>query len=218
MAADFTYCFYMIQVLRRGFNLDDNFKKPGSNCFKVPEGFSTIEPKVTSASDPRYVKGYTDIPNKGFNTIGYAPATDVVLCYKTYTEMAQQAADSRIYGGIHIKPDNDDGLKLGRYIGNKVWDKIMSLKRTATATGAVAAAAVDGPGTTGEEAVAPTEPIEAVTPTEPIEAGPSQSTVAVSDAVLPTGAVADSTGPDATAAVGGGFAASDDVAATPGSP
>jgi len=199
------------QVLKRGFDLDDNFKRPGSNCFKVPEGFSLIEPKVTSTSDPRYVKGYTDVPNKGFNTIGYAPATDIVLCYKTYTEMAQQAADSRIYGGIHIKPDNDDGLKVGRYIGNKVWDKIMSLKRTttATATAAVAAAAVDGLGTTGSEPVAPT--------TEATEAGPSHNTVAVSDAALPTGTVADTASPDDTAE-SGGPAASDDVAATPGSP
>ena len=37
-----------------------------------------------------------------------------------YDDAAEQAAVSRIYGGIHIKIDNDDGLILGKRIGGSV--------------------------------------------------------------------------------------------------
>lgn len=39
---------------------------------------------------------------------------------QTYEEAAQQAAASRMYGGIHIRIDNEDGLKLGTRIGENV--------------------------------------------------------------------------------------------------
>lgn len=33
-------------------------------------------------------------------------------------------ADSRLYGGVHFRSANDDGLKLGRLVGAKVFDRI----------------------------------------------------------------------------------------------
>ena len=42
------------------------------------------------------------------------------MCLQTYDEAARQAAVSRIYGGIHISIDNDDGLRLGKRIGETV--------------------------------------------------------------------------------------------------
>jgi hypothetical protein len=44
----------------------------------------------------------------------------IVTCLQTYEEAAQQAAVSRLYGGIHISIDNDDGLRLGRRLGENV--------------------------------------------------------------------------------------------------
>lgn len=76
-----------------------------------------------------HVAGFTDVPNRGPGTVGYVPATDVVLCFNMYSDMARQAADSRIYGGIHIAADNDDGLTLGSAIGQVVWAKVSSLSR-----------------------------------------------------------------------------------------
>ena len=37
-------------------------------------------------------------------------------------EMANDAAMSRLYGGIHFKSDDDDGLQLGRTVGDLVID------------------------------------------------------------------------------------------------
>jgi hypothetical protein len=38
--------------------------------------------------------------------------------------MAQQAADSRLYGGIHFRSDNEEGLRLGRRVGRMVLDAL----------------------------------------------------------------------------------------------
>lgn len=37
-----------------------------------------------------------------------------------YDQAAKQAALSRLYGGIHISIDNDDGLILGKRLGETV--------------------------------------------------------------------------------------------------
>ena len=47
-------------------------------------------------------------------------AHHVDLMLQTYEEAARQAAVSRLYGGIHIKVDNTDGLKLGTAVGANV--------------------------------------------------------------------------------------------------
>jgi hypothetical protein len=39
---------------------------------------------------------------------------------QTFEEAARQAAVSRVYGGIHIPIDNNDGLKLGTRLGENV--------------------------------------------------------------------------------------------------
>lgn len=36
---------------------------------------------------------------------------------------AEEAAMSRLYGGIHYRSDNDEGLKLGRAIGRRVVER-----------------------------------------------------------------------------------------------
>lgn len=37
-------------------------------------------------------------------------------------ELAEECAQSRLYAGVHYKVDNDEGLRLGRYIGQVVVD------------------------------------------------------------------------------------------------
>jgi hypothetical protein len=111
----------LLQQALRSFrsSFSQTMSKPQYNCYRIPAGFSKIEPRLNS-SQPGYIAGYTDRPNTGPNTIGYSPATDIVTCWGSYSEAAQQAADSRLYGGIHINLDNSDGLKLGRRIGQHV--------------------------------------------------------------------------------------------------
>lgn len=59
--------------------------------------------------------------------------------YKSLTAAATEVGDSRLYAGLHFPSANADGLKLGRLVGGKVFDKI-------TPKGFVAVRSSDGKG------------------------------------------------------------------------
>jgi len=44
----------------------------------------------------------------------------VVHSFNSFSEAADEAGISRIYGGIHFQSGNEDGLTLGRAVGNYV--------------------------------------------------------------------------------------------------
>jgi hypothetical protein len=44
--------------------------------------------------------------------------------FANFTAMAEEAAASRLYGGIHFRFDNDDGLAVGDCVGNKIIDRV----------------------------------------------------------------------------------------------
>jgi hypothetical protein len=49
--------------------------------------------------------------------------TPVTLSFATFTATADAAGISRVLGGYHIQVDNEEGLKLGRKVGQAVWQK-----------------------------------------------------------------------------------------------
>ena len=51
------------------------------------------------------------------------PSADTTISYETFSDAADAAALSRLYGGIHFSEDNITGLKLGRLIGRQAWEK-----------------------------------------------------------------------------------------------
>ena len=54
------------------------------------------------------------------------PDEDIELpVWKTFTAAAEQAGLSRMYGGIHFRRGNEDGLRLGEQVGNQVWEKAL---------------------------------------------------------------------------------------------
>ena len=59
-----------------------------------------------------------------------AGCAEVVLTYFFYSErerlheLAEECAISRLYAGVHFPIDNDEGLRLGRYIGALVVDQL----------------------------------------------------------------------------------------------
>jgi hypothetical protein len=57
---------------------------------------------------------------------GVTPANDLTLTWATFTEAAEEAGISRLYGGIHFNDGNIEGQKMGRKIGLKVWQKAQS--------------------------------------------------------------------------------------------
>ncbi len=62
---------------------------------------------------PSYVSGHATFSGAAGMLLGhFFPAKQ-----KQLNDMAEEAAMSRLYGGIHFRFDNDDGLVLGRQIG-----------------------------------------------------------------------------------------------------
>ncbi len=49
--------------------------------------------------------------------------TDVILHWETFSQAAQEAGESRLYGGIHFYEGNVAGLELGKKVGDVVFDK-----------------------------------------------------------------------------------------------
>lgn len=79
---------------------------------------SQVDPKIKTA---------TGIPNFPSYTSGHATfsgAASEVLSYifpeksQSLNQQAEEAAMSRLYGGIHYRFDNDAGLKCGKHIGS----------------------------------------------------------------------------------------------------
>ena len=49
------------------------------------------------------------------------PTTDVTLQWATYYDAADEAGESRLYGGIHVSPDDGPGRVMGAKIGQAVF-------------------------------------------------------------------------------------------------
>jgi hypothetical protein len=60
---------------------------------------------------------------------GVTPRKPITLRFQTYTDAAEQAGMSRIYGGIHFMDGNLDAQSMGRRIGNRVWQKALTYIR-----------------------------------------------------------------------------------------
>jgi hypothetical protein len=88
-----TFSMAAATVLKSFLGSDDY-----GQCATFPPGWSKVEP-------------------------GFAPAREVVLCWETFTQAAEEAGQSRLYGGIHFRQGNEEGLMLGRKVGEQVWEK-----------------------------------------------------------------------------------------------
>ncbi|MER3413620.1 MAG: PA-phosphatase [Armatimonadota bacterium] len=81
--------------------------------------------KRPSQADPNITTpiGLPNFPSYTSGHSGFSGAAATVLAYifpdqaETLNAMAEEAAISRLYGGIHYRFDNEDGLKQGRQIG-----------------------------------------------------------------------------------------------------
>jgi hypothetical protein len=52
---------------------------------------------------------------------GFAPASDVTLTWRTFSDAADQAGASRRLGGIHFRDADLEGRRLGRRVGAQAW-------------------------------------------------------------------------------------------------
>jgi hypothetical protein len=58
---------------------------------------------------------------------GMVPRNPVSLSWRTFSEAADQAGRSRLYGGIHFDTGDIQGRVMGRKVGAQVWEKVQAL-------------------------------------------------------------------------------------------
>lgn len=67
----------------------------------------------------------------------YGPSTDVTLQWATYYDAADQAGLSRLYGGIHVAPDDGPGRIMGSKCGLAAWETAQKYFDGSVATDAI---------------------------------------------------------------------------------
>ncbi|CAN8064099.1 unnamed protein product [Agarophyton chilense] len=93
----------------------------GANCHVTKAGMSRIEGRIEKGSDG-YVGGVTDVANSGGGSVGFSPARDITICWRSWEEFSNLVATSRLVGGIHIGVDNQVGKDVGRKIGDGAYE------------------------------------------------------------------------------------------------
>ena len=99
-----------------------------ANCFRWAAGTSMIEPRIEKGARG-YIAGITNVPNQGPGTKGYSPGRNATMCWRSWTEMSVELANSRLYAGIHIPADNREGYILGRKAGRQAFQYTARLFR-----------------------------------------------------------------------------------------
>ncbi|NJK89243.1 MAG: vanadium-dependent haloperoxidase, partial [Myxococcales bacterium] len=67
--------------------------------------------------------GQNVLKKDAYLTFEQGPSTDVPLSYATYYDAADQAGQSRLWGGIHIAADDFDGRRTGSEVGKRAFTK-----------------------------------------------------------------------------------------------
>ena len=102
-------------------------------------GDPTWRPLLETPAHPSYVSGHSGTGAAGAavlakifgDTTTFALSSDTLVgavrSFSSFSAAAQQNADSRLYGGIHWRFDNERGLALGQALGNYVADNLLAL-------------------------------------------------------------------------------------------
>jgi hypothetical protein len=91
---------------------------------------STIITAMPNPPFPAYVSGHSTISRTAASILGSFYPQKADLFFKN----AELARDSRLYAGIHLPQDNEQGFKLGEKIGSKILEKIGKSSVTVGAT------------------------------------------------------------------------------------
>jgi hypothetical protein len=104
---------------------------PGSNLTPAFPGYISGHSTFSSAS-AEVLRAFTGSDYFGFSTVippdfgrvePGIPEVPTTMSFATFTEAADQAGLSRLYGGIHFTDDNTHGQALGALIGRQAWHK-----------------------------------------------------------------------------------------------
>jgi PAP2 superfamily len=103
--------------------------------------FDNWSPIIVTPPFPEYTSGHSVFSGAASLTLttllgdnmGFIDSTEMQFgmpprTFKSFSEAADQAAISRLYGGIHFRPAIEVGIKQGRAVGDYVFKKITTLK------------------------------------------------------------------------------------------
>jgi membrane-associated phospholipid phosphatase len=71
---------------------------------------------------PAYTSGHSTFSGAASTVLGYLFPNAI----NQFQRQAEEASNSRLYGGIHYKMDCEGGLKIGKEIGNKAIVRAMN--------------------------------------------------------------------------------------------
>lgn len=97
-----------------------DIERPVTTIRRDIAGQSGFLPIIATPPFPTYPSGHSSTSGAASQVLGYFFPDDAI----ELALMANEAKDSRLYGGIHFRFDNDNGLSLGRAIGTFVLDRI----------------------------------------------------------------------------------------------
>jgi hypothetical protein len=128
--AKYHYNFWRpVTAIRDGAN-DGNPKTVGDPKWKSyletpshPEYLSLHA--VLAAAWAEILSRFFGTDNFSFTVKSAAPYPGIKRSFKSFSQSAQEAADSRIYGGIHFRSSCKDGLVVGRKIGEYVFSDFL---------------------------------------------------------------------------------------------
>jgi hypothetical protein len=66
----------------------------------------------------------TFLPGSSRVQPGIVPSQTVTLSWNTFSQASLEAGDSRMYGGIHFRDANVNGIALGKQVGQATWDAV----------------------------------------------------------------------------------------------
>jgi hypothetical protein len=92
----------------------------GHSCFSR----ASAEVLAAFTGDPYFPGGLAEFTALQDDFLGFekGPSTDVTLQWATYFDASDQSGISRIYGGIHVSPDDGPGRVMGAQCGIASWE------------------------------------------------------------------------------------------------
>jgi hypothetical protein len=123
----YRYNFWRPETAIRAAGQDDNDKtQPNFNfkpfvvtpCFpSYPSAHATLSNAAREVIEESYGNVHQTL------TLSNPAAPGVTLTYTNLTQITDDIDDARVYGGIHFRTDQDAGAKLGRRVGQYVYNQ-----------------------------------------------------------------------------------------------
>jgi hypothetical protein len=106
------------------YNPGNNLTPPFPGYFSGHSTFSSASATVLQLFTGDDYFGFSTVIPANFGRVEPGiPAVPTTVSFATFSEAAQQAGLSRLYGGIHFSDDNTVGQTVGALIGQQAWDK-----------------------------------------------------------------------------------------------